>query len=323
MKHSISVVIPNYNGRYLLEKNLPSIFRALENFAGNFEVIVADDASQDDSISFLELNYPQVFLVKNTVNRGFSSNINSGLKKAKCSLVLALNNDVSLDPHYFKHLLPHFNHSSDTFGVMGSLCHPDTQEVQDGAKLCELSWFGLLRSTRNLISPSSPTLPSLFLSGANALMDRGKLAHLGFYDELFDPFYNEDVELGIRAWRMGWKCYFDSRARAYHFPSSTIKSTSSAQRIRLVSLRNRLILHDIHLDGMKRFFFLLKILCDFVSRWMTLDFTFYQALIDFFSKRKDILKSKNIFLSLGPSWSFYEICQFLAKNQKGKSCKTF
>ena len=139
MKHSISVVIPNYNGRYLLEKNLPSIFRALENFAGNFEVIVADDASQDDSISFLELNYPQVFLVKNTVNRGFSSNINSGLKKAKCSLVLALNNDVSLDPHYFKHLLPHFNHSSDTFGVMGFLCHPDTQEVQDGAKLCELS----------------------------------------------------------------------------------------------------------------------------------------------------------------------------------------
>lgn len=86
-------------------------------------------------------------------------------------------------------------------------------------------------------------------------MDRNKLAAIGFFDEIFNPFYNEDVELSLRAWRMNWKCYFEPRAHAYHACSSTIKKVSNKEQVRVISMRNRFVLHDIHLESVERFLF--------------------------------------------------------------------
>ncbi|NBW98089.1 glycosyltransferase family 2 protein, partial [bacterium] len=91
---SLSVVIPNFNGAHLLRQNLPSVVAALEKSGLRHEIIVADDCSTDDSVSFLGSEYPQIRIVKNETNRGFAKNINSGLKKATGSLVLCLNSDV-------------------------------------------------------------------------------------------------------------------------------------------------------------------------------------------------------------------------------------
>ena len=66
---SISIVIPNYNGRDLLEKNIPSLLAALNNF--DFEIIVVDDCSSDDSVQFLKDTYPNVIVIKSNKNQGF------------------------------------------------------------------------------------------------------------------------------------------------------------------------------------------------------------------------------------------------------------
>src|SRR5690349_13317670 len=91
----VSIVIPNYNGREILEKSLPYVMAAFENKKNKvLEVIIVDDASVDESIKFIKSNYPKIKLVKHKVNRGFSSTVNTGFRTAKGNLIALLNSDV-------------------------------------------------------------------------------------------------------------------------------------------------------------------------------------------------------------------------------------
>ena len=89
-------------------------------------------------------------------------------------------------------------------------------------------------------------LPSIFPNGGATLFDRGRFLELGGFDELFAPFYFEDVELGYRAWKRGWAVGYEPRAVVRHRFSSTIGSFGRST-IQAVSQRNRLLLHWIHL----------------------------------------------------------------------------
>lgn len=321
-KLSLSVVIPNFNGRDLLERHLPSVFNALQLSLLQHEVIVADDSSSDESVSFLKARFPSVVIVEGQATKGFSANINRGFRKAKNDLVLALNNDASLAPNYFHSLLKYFS-EPETFGVMGALWDRELSRLADSAKVCEQSWLGIFRSTKNLMIVDKNALLTFFLSGANALMDRKKLEQIGFFDEIFSPFYNEDVDLGLRAWRMGWKCYFEPEAKAYHSASSTIAKHNTPKKIRTISLRNRLILHDIHLSSTKRFLFFSKLTWDCLTRWMIGDFTYYRAIVDFWRLKDKVNKSRRNFEDKKPVFSTQEVVSFLKKQQRNPQMKTF
>ena len=110
----ISVVIPNYNGRYWLEKIIPPLFTALENAALPFEIIVTDDGSTNDSVSYLRSAYPQVQVITSATNLGFAPAINKGIFASRYSHFLLLNNDVKLTPGFFSGLLRYFDRE-DTF----------------------------------------------------------------------------------------------------------------------------------------------------------------------------------------------------------------
>ena len=254
MNASISVVIPNYNGRELLESNLPSVFTALRSSGiTDFEVIIPDDASSDDSATFIRKKYPEIILVEHEVNNGFSSNTNSGIRVAGKQLVLILNNDVSLRDDYFKSLLPYF-YKPDTFGVMGRIMDEKSEKIRDGAKFPGYS-FGRIGSTSNYTSADQTSLPSLFLSGANALIDRKKLVELGGFNELFDPYYCEDADLGLRAWRAGYRCYYEHNAVCRHPLSSTVRK-EPGKKVKITSRKNKMILHYLHLDNFELSFYL-------------------------------------------------------------------
>src|SRR5947207_14924200 len=114
----ISIVIPNYNGKELLEKNLPKVIEAILSYKeGDSEVIVTDDASKDDSILFLEKYFQEIAgqnislkIIKSPFlyNTGFSSNINRGVKAAKGDIVILFNSDVKPHKEFLKPLLKHF-----------------------------------------------------------------------------------------------------------------------------------------------------------------------------------------------------------------------
>ncbi|TAH23915.1 MAG: glycosyltransferase [Cytophagales bacterium] len=288
-KLGISVVIPNYNGKTLLEENLPSLYEALNYSKIRFEIIIADDASKDDSINFIENHYPEIIIIKNNINRGFSSNINSGIFQAKLDYVFLLNSDVKLTPSYFGELLQYFN-ASNTFGVMGRIIGYDNDEIQDAAKQKENTVLKISANSNIVpLNPDQLFFPTFFLSGANALVCRKKLFLLQGFDEIYSPFYGEDLDLSIRAWRLGWKCYYHHNAICRHPSSVTINKYHKKKKIKIIVYRNRLLLHAIHLNKNRLKYWNIWVIIQLVAHSLLLRFEFIKAFF-LYLKLKDKVK---------------------------------
>jgi len=214
-RKSISVVIPNYNGRHLLEQNLPSVYEALNNTKTDFEIIITDDCSTDSSVAFIRQNYPLVRLIINDKNQGFSVSCNKGIALAEKDLILLLNTDIELNKDYFENQFKYFD-LPDTFGVMSKIIGAKNGETQDTARFLKYSGFKIKANNFYHLENEDFLTPTAYLSGANALIDTKKLKGIGGFDEIFSPFYCEDFELGLRAWRLGWKCYYDPKSYCIH-----------------------------------------------------------------------------------------------------------
>src|SRR5258706_15949240 len=99
---NISIVIPNWNGKELLERNLPEVLAA-KDFKSNMisEVIVVDDGSTDGSLKFLHDQFEgKIKVIKHKQNRGFSAAVNTGVRSANGDLVCLLNTDVIPDRRF-------------------------------------------------------------------------------------------------------------------------------------------------------------------------------------------------------------------------------
>jgi GT2 family glycosyltransferase len=240
---SISIIIPNYNGSEIIVNTILCAIQALEtSHVTDYEIIVSDDASIDDSINVIKANFNDVIIIESDLNTGFAGNTNRGIFKAQKELVFLLNSDVQLTEGYFKPLVPMFTNEK-IFGVMGAIKDAETLENQDGAKYPKLFLYNI-ESNKNVMSEKE-ILPTFFLSGANALIRSDYLKKIGGFCELFNPYYSEDVELGIRAWRMGWELYFHPEAICFHETSSTISKIKS-EKVQLIAKRNKYIQHSLH-----------------------------------------------------------------------------
>ena len=251
MQKSVSIVIPNYNGKHLLEQYLPSVFVAAQNANTKFEVIVIDDGSKDDSISFIREHYKNVKLLVNDKNRGFSYTCNHGIREAKHELILLLNSDVKLTSDYFEHQWKYFN-QTDTFGVMARIMSFDEKKIEDAARLL---YYSGCRIKANKFyyseNPEDENVYTAYLSGANALIDAKKLKELAGFDEIFSPFSSEDFDLSLRAWQLGWKCYYEHRSFCFHHISASTKTQIKSDFIKKIYYRNRFFLQRIQLSGMR------------------------------------------------------------------------
>jgi GT2 family glycosyltransferase len=296
MNYSISVVIPNYNGKNLLEENIPFVISALKTSQiSDYEIIVSDDNSVDDSVIFIKNTYPFIKLIENKQNKGFAGNTNIGILAATKDLVFILNSDVQLTNGYFLHLLPLFD-KPDTFGVMGKIIGLNSDDIQDGAKYPGYS-FGDIKGTGNYIHCNKTTLDSLFMSGANSLVDRNKILEIGCFNEIYNPYYWEDVDLGIRARKLGYKIYYESRSICRHPNATTIKKEPS-NKVRIISKRNKMFLHYLHLDGVEFYYFLFKITLKSISRLITGDKYYLKSYFLFISSFPELRIIKRKFKNL-------------------------
>jgi GT2 family glycosyltransferase len=285
MPNNISVVIPNYNGIDLLENNLRSLHIALQRANTDYEIIVVDDASTDKSVDFIRTNYPDIKLIINQTNRGFSITMNRGIFAAKNELILSLNTDVLLNEDYFLPLFRYFE-AHDTFAVSGKIIGLTDDKPQDIAKYPNCSLSNISGTTNYKITGYKPGInsfgaPSFFTSGANTLYNREKLSFIGGFTELYSPYYGEDLDLSIKAWRLGWKSYYEENAVCRHPASTTIKKYNRPKKIRIITKRNKLTMHFSHLKGMGLVAFAIKTLGKLLFIWIKLDFTYYQSFIKF------------------------------------------
>ncbi len=328
MQKGISVVIPNYNGVRLFPETLPTVFMALSTVQLPYEVIVVDDCSTDDSVFYLQKNFPEVKIISNKSNFGFSVTANNGVQNAKHDLVLLLNSDVKLEPDYFIGQLKYFD-KEDTFGVMGRIVGWNDDVIQDGAKYPSFHGVKIKTSGNYLLENKQEMkngLCSMYISGANAFLDKKKFLEIDGFNELFSPFYVEDYELSLRAWRLGWKCYYEYNSVCRHQVSTTMKSKSKKNDIRKFYNRNKMFLHGIHLSAGKRYIYYFQLFFEGLAKLIMGHLYFVRAIFLFLKSYNGVRRSREKLLQQAAGkklLSVDEVAHLILGSVKGKEVRRF
>lgn len=236
---NISIVIPSFNGKHLLEKYLPSVLTAIENYSsGKTELIVVDDGSEDDTENYLKLNFHSVKVLRREINRGFSSAANYGIFSAAYNIVVLLNNDLEISKDFLYYLQEHFE-DKDIFAVRPGLKNTPEEEILENPKIGGGFKYGIF----DVPKVSNKEMKYAFFAGGGAATyDKKKFVELGGFDEIFSPFYYEDVDLSYRAWKRGWKIIYEPRSQAYHRGGATIFKYYKNSYINTISERNKYFL---------------------------------------------------------------------------------
>lgn len=231
MNMKFSIIIPNYNGEELLRENLPNV---LKMYPG-VEIIVVDDASTDGSVSILEKYAPRIHAIVKKKNEGFSSAVNAGVRAAKNPLVLLLNSDACPTAHFMNTVLPYFE-DGRLFAVgFAQECREDGKEIVRGRGLGAFSRGFLIHQYAKPDATST-----LWVSGGAGIFRKDIWETLGGMQEIYNPFYWEDIDLSYRAVKAGYRILFEPNARVAHRQSTgSIRKSFSEDRIKTIAYRNQ------------------------------------------------------------------------------------
>ena len=234
---SATVVIPNWNGRDLLQKYIPSIIEALAGNSEN-EILVVDNGSDDGSAEFLRETFPSVHVLALERNLGFGGGSNAGFRAAKNDIVVLLNSDMRVEPNFLAPLLDGFIDAS-VFSVACQIFFSDPKKLREETGLTQFWWEnGAIRVRHRDDAAIQVLYPCAYGGGGSCAFDRKKFLELGGFDELFAPFYMEDTDVGYRAWKRGWKVLYQPRSVVYHEHRGTIGKRFSKAYIDSVLKKN-------------------------------------------------------------------------------------
>ena len=232
IKPKVSIIIPNYNGENLISKTLPSVLSAYRYKRNNIkEIIVVDDDSSDQSVKLIKENFPEIKLIKPKENRGFSSSINTGARTAKSALLCLLNTDVLVSKNFLISALPHFS-DKRVFAVSLN---------EKGYSWAKGRFEGGV-VIHDKVSVSSRVHDTFWVNGGSGVFRRRYFMRLkGMDEELFSPFYWEDVDLSYRAQKRGYLTLWEPNANVVHKHESTIAKFSEKSYRDSILERNQLI----------------------------------------------------------------------------------
>jgi len=226
----ISIIVTNYNGQKLLQKFLPNVF---QNSPEADEIIVSDDASKDESLKYLksiQTKYSKLKIISHHKNIGFAANTNYAVKKTNGDCVVLLNNDINPQPNYIKNSLKYFK-DEKVFGV-------------GFAEIGKENWARIFWQEGyiqyNQGKPVNKPHITGWLSGGSSIIRKDYFLKLDGFDTIYKPFYSEDVDLGYRAWKSGYKLIWQPKAQVFHQHESTI-SRFPKRFTDYVKERNRLL----------------------------------------------------------------------------------
>ncbi|MEQ8763442.1 MAG: glycosyltransferase family 2 protein [Planctomycetota bacterium] len=243
----LTVIVPNYNGRQILERCLPHTLQAAERVGA--EVIVVDDASTDDSVAFLEERFPMVRLVRHAENRGFGEACRSGVEAADTELVALVNSDVMPEADCFEKLISPFEGDERLFAVSAVSVYADNGEQYEHLKIPYLK-HGHFRFKRaggrnpeTSFDPDRVTArtATFFATGGHAVYRRRVFLELGGFDPIYRPAYLEDVDLSYRAWKRGYRIELEPGAKVRHERKGSLSERYGDRALERLVYRNRLI----------------------------------------------------------------------------------
>jgi len=216
---TISVVIPSWNGRALLDRSLSSLQRQT---LIPLETIVVDNGSEDGTVAHLNEVWPQVRILALERNVGFAPAVNRGIAMAVGDFIALVNNDMELEERWLEELADGLISHPEAASATGKILDLKDPTRLDGAGDV-MSWYGLAtrRGWRELDEGQYDTAEPVFSACAGAALYRADaLARVGHFDEDFFAYF-EDVDWGFRAQLLGLECRYVPTAVSWHLGGAT------------------------------------------------------------------------------------------------------
>jgi GT2 family glycosyltransferase len=265
----IAIVILNWNGRDLLEKFLPSIVRFSDETA---DIYVADNNSTDDSVDFLQKNYPQVAIIRNSVNGGYAKGYNDALAHVEADVYALVNSDIEVTEGWLEPVISEFA-SSEMVGIV----QPKLLDYKNRSKFeyagagggfvdfmgypfCRGRIFMELETDSGQFNDRA----DIFWASGACFFIRSEIYHaLGGFDE--DYFaHQEEIDLCWRVQNEGYGVRYAGMSEVYHVGGATLRESNPQKTF--LNFRNSLF--TISKNVPKRYVFLVilfRLLLDAVA----------------------------------------------------------
>lgn len=305
-----------------MEKYLPSI----SQFSAGATIYLADNASTDDSVLFVQNNYPEVHIIQNTTNGGFAKGYNDALKEVEADVFCLLNSDVEVSPDWLTPVRQLFLEQEDVAIIQPKildLLKPDYFEYAGAAggfidalgyPFCRGRIFQALEKD---LGQYDDTTEIFWATGACLFIRKPIFWDLGGFDE--DYFaHQEEVDLCWRAKNRGLKIYYTGASKVFHLGGSTLsnmnpKKTYLNFRNSLFSLVKNLPLERILpvifmrliLDGVAALRFLFQFRGRHSMAILRAHLSFYRNVLKMYSKRDSQESLKKYYLATSIVWSYF------------------
>lgn len=241
----VAIVILNWNGRKFLEQFLPSVTHTTYS---NAEIIIADNASTDDSLAFLQFHYPQLRVIQNAQNFGFAKGYNEALRQVQADYFVLLNSDVEVPPGWLEPLVNMMQNDPTIAACQPKLLqylHKDTFEYAGGAggwmdylgyPFAKGRIFDVYEKDEGQYDEAGPIF---WASGAAMCVRAPVFSALNGFDEFFFA-HQEEIDLCWRMQLAGHSIYSCPASVVYHLGAGTLPK-GNARKV-FFNFRNNLVM---------------------------------------------------------------------------------
>ncbi|APS38897.1 MULTISPECIES: glycosyltransferase family 2 protein [unclassified Salegentibacter] len=328
---STAVVILNWNGRSLLEQFLPSVIR----FSEGANIYVADNASTDDSVEFVQENFPQVKIIQNKENGGFAKGYNDALSGLSEDIFVLLNSDVEVTKNWLNPILEIFKNEPKTAAVQPKILDFKRKNYFEyagaaggyidkyGYPFCRGRIFDTLEEDHGQYNDDTPIF---WASGACFAIRNTVYWEAGALDEDFFA-HQEEIDLCWRIHNLGYQIKFSGISNVYHVGGATLDSMNP--RKTFFNFRNSLymllknvptpnvygiLIMRMILDGIAGIKFLINGKFSHLYAILQAHTAFYRNFQKMHRKRRGITKNSEYYQVKSIIWSYF--C--LGKNEFSK-----
>ncbi len=317
----VAVVILNWNGKALLEEFLPYVLRFSPS---GTRIFVADNASTDESVAFVEGHFPEVNIIRHRENLGYAGGYNEALKDIKADLYCLLNSDVEVTPGWLEPVIEHFQTHPGTVLAQPKILdyHRRTYFEYAGASggfvdtlaypYCRGRMFGTLEEDRGQYDDA---VPVFWASGACLFARASAFERLGGFDTTYVA-HQEEIDLCWRAYNTGSRVYVLPRSKVYHVGGASLPADNP--RKTFYNFRNSLfnllknapcpspkILLRLVLDGVAGVVFLLRGKPRHTVAVVRAHFSFYRHLPEMLNKRRKFPRKRGYAGIRSLLWKYY------------------
>lgn len=317
----LAVVILNWNGKQLLEQFMPSVIA----YSKEADIYVADNASTDPSVAFLNAHFPQVQILQNTINGGYAKGYNDALKGIEADVFCLLNSDIEVTQNWLSPIISEFESNTQTAIIQPKILDFKKKSHFEyagaaggfidkyGYPYCRGRIFDSIEEDKGQYND---TKTIFWASGACFFIRKSIFEALNGFDETYFAHF-EEIDLCWRAFNAGYTSTYVGTSTVYHVGGATLSAINPKKTY--LNFRNSLftitknaegflfgiIFIRLILDGIAGLKFLLSFKFSHFSAILKAHVSFYTNLNQLLKLRKQLPKKKNYYKTNSIVWSYF------------------